>query len=54
MGSSMGSKPQITQQSLKKLYHLPSCRAFSADHFEKKNYWIALRIDDSGFKTKSA
>jgi hypothetical protein len=27
-----------TQESPKKFYHIPSCRAFFADHFETKNY----------------
>ena len=46
----MGSNPQKTQESPKKFYHIPSCRAFFADQFEKKNYLIPSRNDGTEVK----
>ena len=44
--TSIGSQSQKAQSIHKTFHFIRLCRAFFADHFGKKIFWISLRNDD--------
>ncbi len=40
--TSMNSQPQKTQSIQKTFHFIRLCRAFFADHFDKKTFWISF------------